>query len=104
MMADLMKIRANHNNGMTEVKVLMAHSMEGGFRKDSEGKLVPAHFITDVSAMWGAKVVLKCLWGQSVSQNPFLSFKFKGGAKGDKVQIKWNDNMGDSRIDEATIM
>jgi sulfur-oxidizing protein SoxZ len=38
-----------------------------------------------------------------VSQNPFLSFKFKGGAKGDKVAVKWVDTKGDSRTDEATI-
>ena len=39
----------------------------------------------------------------AVAQNPFLSFKFKGGAKGDKVVVKWSDNKGDSRTDEATI-
>ena len=33
----------------------------------------------------------------------FLSFKFKGAAKGDKVTVKWSDNKGDSRSDEATI-
>ena len=102
-MADPMKIRANFNNGVTEVKALMSHPMEGGLRKDSQGKIVPAHFISEVTAMHGSKVVLQCLWGQSVSQNPFLAFKFKGGAKGEKVQITWKDNKGDSRTDEATI-
>jgi sulfur-oxidizing protein SoxZ len=102
-MADPMKIRANNNNGVTEVKVLMAHPMEGGLRKDSQGKIVPAHFITDVTASVGGKVVMQCLWGQSVSQNPFLSFKFKGGAKGDKIQVSWKDNKGESRSDEASI-
>ncbi|MDO8703050.1 MAG: thiosulfate oxidation carrier complex protein SoxZ, partial [Undibacterium sp.] len=29
--------------------------------------------------------------------------KFKGGAKGEKVQINWKDNKGDARTDEATI-
>jgi sulfur-oxidizing protein SoxZ len=38
-----------------------------------------------------------------VSQNPFLAFKFKGAAKGDKVVVKWVDNKGESRTDEATI-
>lgn len=102
-MADPMKIRANHNNGVTEVKVLMAHPMEGGLRKDAQGKIVPAHYINEVTAMHGSKLVLQCLWGQSVSQNPFLAFKFKGGAKGEKVQINWKDNKGDTRTDEATI-
>lgn len=102
-MADPMKIRASHNNGVTEVKVLMSHPMEGGLRKDTEGKIVPAHYITEVTATAGGKTVLQAYWGQSVSQNPYLSFKFKGGAKGEKVQVNWVDNKGDKRSDEATI-
>jgi sulfur-oxidizing protein SoxZ len=38
-----------------------------------------------------------------VSQNPFLSFKFKGAAKGEKVQVKWTDNKGETRTDEVAI-
>lgn len=102
-MADPMKIRANAANGVTEVKVLMAHPMEGGMRKDASGNVVPAHYITDVTVKHGEKVVLQCMWGQSVSQNPYLAFKFKGGAKGEKVTVSWQDNKGDSRTDEATI-
>jgi sulfur-oxidizing protein SoxZ len=102
-MADPMKIRASHNNGLTEVKVLMAHPMEGGLRKDAAGKIVPAHYINEVSAVYENKAVLQCLWGQSVSQNPYLAFKFKGGMKGGKLQVTWKDNKGDTRTDEATI-
>lgn len=102
-MADPMKIRANHNAGVTEVKVLMAHPMEGGLRKDAQGNIVPAHYITDVSASVAGKVVLQCMWGQSVSQNPYLAFNFKGGAKGEKITVVWKDNKGDSRTDEAAI-
>jgi len=102
-MADPMKIRASAANGVTEVKVLMAHPMESGMRKDAAGNLVPAHFITDVVVKHGERVVMQCQWGQSVSQNPFLSFKFKGGAKGEKISVNWQDNKGDSRTDETTI-
>jgi sulfur-oxidizing protein SoxZ len=43
------------------------------------------------------------MFSGSVSQNPFLSFKFKGAAKGDKVAIKWVDTKGESRTDEVAI-
>ena len=102
-MADPMKIRAAHNNGVTEVKVLIAHPMEGGLRKDTEGKIVPAHYIREVTATHAGKTVLQCLWSQSVSQNPFLAFKFKGGAKGEKIQLAWVDSKGDKRTDEGII-
>ena len=103
-MADPMRIRANVDaQGVTEVKVLMSHEMETGQRKDSSGKLIPAHFIQEVTATHKGKSVLVAQWGPAVSKNPFMSFKFKGGAKGDKVAVTWVDNKGEKRTDEATI-
>ena len=102
-MADPMKIRANAVGDATEVKVLMNHEMETGQRKDAQGKTVPAWFIQNVAAAWNGKTVLSAQWGPAISKNPFLSFRFKGGAKGDKVKITWVDNKGETRTDEATI-
>src|SRR5438552_9774345 len=102
-MADPMKIRATLQGDAVEVKVLMNHEMETGQRKDAQGKTIPAWFIQSVSATCNDKTVLSAQWGPAVSKNPFLSFKFKGGAKGDKVVITWVDSRGDKRTDEATI-
>jgi sulfur-oxidizing protein SoxZ len=102
-MSDPMKIRATNANGVTEVRVLMSHPMETGQRKDAAGKTVPAHYITEVTAQHNGKTVLSANWTQAISQNPFLSFKFKGGAKGDKITVNWVDNKGEKRSDEAVI-
>jgi sulfur-oxidizing protein SoxZ len=102
-MADPMKIRATVQGDVVDVKVLMAHEMETGQRKDGSGNLVPAHFIQEVVAVHDGKTVLRAHWGPAVSKNPFLGFRFKGGKKGDKVSVTWIDNKGDKRTDEATI-
>ena len=102
-MADPMRIRAALAGDETTVRVLMSHVMETGTRKNPAGETIPAHFIRDVEATHNGKSVLKAMFSGSVSQNPFLSFKFKGGAKGDKVVVKWTDSKGDSRTDEAAI-
>ena len=102
-MADPMRIRASVVGDATEVKVLMNHEMETGQRKDAQGKTVPAWFIQNVTATWNGKTVLSAQWGPAISKNPFLSFRFKGGAKGDKVQVTWVDTKGETRTDEATI-
>jgi len=102
-MGDPMKSRANAVGDSTEVKVLMSHEMETGQRKDAQGKVIPAWFIQNVHVTHNDKVVLAAQWGTAVSKNPFMSFKFKGGAKGDKVKITWVDNHNDTRTDEATI-
>ena len=102
-MADPMRIRAVAKDGTVNVKVLMSHEMETGQRKDNAGNLVPAHFIQSVTATYNGKTVLSAQWGTAVSKNPFLEFNFKGGQKGEKIQVTWTDNKGDKRTDEAAI-
>lgn len=102
-MADPMKIRATNKDGVTEVKILMSHEMETGQRKDAAGATVPAWHITEVNAQHNGKTVLQAEFGVSVAKNPYLAFKFKGGAKGDKLAVTWLDNKGDKRTDEAAI-
>ena len=57
-MADPMKIRANVTGDSTEVKVLVAHEMETGQRKDAQGKTIPAWFIQNFKVTHNDKVVL----------------------------------------------
>ena len=102
-MADPMKIRATVVGDSTEVKVLMSHEMETGQRKDAKGETVPAWFIQNVLVTWNGKTVLSAQWGTAIAKNPFVSFKFKGGAKGDKIVIQWVDSRGDTRSDETVI-
>ena len=102
-MADPMRIRAQAKDDKTTVRVLMSHEMETGQRKDANGALVPAHFITEVSAEHNGRQVLAAQFGTAVSKNPYLAFKFKGGAKGDKLAVSWVDNKGDKRTDEVQI-
>ena len=102
-MADPMRIRANLVGDSTEVKVLMGHQMETGQRKDAQGKTIPAWFIQTVNVTHNGRTVLAAEWGPAVSKNPFLAFKFKGGAAGEKIQISWVDNRGEKRSDEAVI-
>ena len=102
-MGNPMRIRATTTNGVTEVKALMSHPMETGLRKDAGGAAVPALYIKQVLAKNNDKVVLAAEWGAAVSQNPFLQFRFKGGAPGDKLSIQWTDTGGDSRTDEVVL-
>ena len=102
-MADPMRIRAQAAGDKATVRVLMAHEMETGLRKDSAGKAIPAWFIQEVTASLNGKPVMTAQWGPSVAKNPFLQFNVKGAKAGDKIGITWTDNKGDKRTDEATV-
>jgi sulfur-oxidizing protein SoxZ len=98
------RIRAKLKGDVTEVKALMSHEMETGLRKDKKtGEKIPAHFIKEVNCEHNGKQVMLAQWGVAVSKNPYLSFKFKGGAAGDSIKISWDDNKGGSDSAEAKI-
>jgi len=98
-----MRIRAQASGDKATVRVLMSHEMESGQRKDAAGKIVPAWFIQEITASHNGKVVMTAEWGPAVSKNPFMQFSVKGAKAGEKVSVKWVDNRGDTRTDEATI-
>jgi len=96
------KIRAKLKGDVAEVKALLPHDMESGFRRDPQtNELVPAHFITDVVAEHNGEVVLTAYWGPAVSRNPFVAFSYKGAAAGDTLKVHWKDNEGDSSVTET---
>jgi len=98
-----MRIRARAEGTVADVRVLMAHEMETGQRKGSDGKVVPAWFIQEVVASHNGKQVMAAQWGPAVSKNPYLQFKVKGAKAGDKIAVTWKDNKGESRTDEAAV-
>jgi sulfur-oxidizing protein SoxZ len=98
-----MRIRTKLEGDVVQVRVLMSHPMETGLRKDADGQLVPAHFIELATFTYQGRTVLSAQWGPAISRNPYLSFKFSGAVKGEKIKISWVDNEGDSRTDEAII-
>ena len=103
-MPDPMRIRAQMAGAdKATVRVLMAHEMETGQRKDAAGKAIPAWYIQEVSAQLNGKTVLTAEWGTSVAKNPFLQFNVKGAKAGDKITISWKDNKGETRSDEAVV-
>jgi sulfur-oxidizing protein SoxZ len=102
-MADPMKIRVTLQGDLADVRVLMAHPMETGQRKDPAGKIVPLHFIQTITAQLNGKTVFNADVSQAVSRNPVFAFKVKGAKAGDKLSITWQDNKGEKRTDEVVI-
>lgn len=102
-MASSIRVRAVESGGVTSLKALVRHPMDSGFVKDSEGNVIPAHFIKVLTISHKGKNVFVANWGPAVSKDPFLEFRFKGGKKGDEVTISWVDNEGESDSTTATI-
>jgi sulfur-oxidizing protein SoxZ len=102
-MADPMKMRATLKGDVAEVRVLMGHPMETGQRKGPDGKLVPMHFIQNLEVKLNGKTVIEGQISQAVSRNPVFSFRLKGAKAGDKLEISWLDNKGDTNKTETAL-
>jgi sulfur-oxidizing protein SoxZ len=103
-MADPMKIRAQLQGDVADVKVLIFHPMETGLRKDGvTGQPVPMHFIQTLTASHNGRAVLEAQWSQAVSKNPFLNFRVRGAKPGDKIKVGWEDSRGEKASMEATL-
>ncbi len=103
-MVEAMRIRAVEKEGLVNLKVLMKHEMESGQRKDMNGKLVAAWFISQVDVVVKGKVMFTGHLGPAVSKDPFLNIKLKGLGKGDAIEIQWTDNRGMKRLDQTTVV
>ncbi len=104
MAAKTIEIRAKYNSGITTVNALITHPMESGYRVDSRtGNIVPPHFIQKVTCRYKEAVLLVAQWGIGMPMNPYLSFRFEGGEKGEQITLQWTDNKGNNDIARAVI-
>jgi len=91
------KIRTKQVDGMTELRVLIQHPMHTGRQKDPEtGALIPPHYLRSLRIERNGELLADCELSTAVSRDPYLSFRFRGGATGDRITARWVDNLGAS--------
>jgi sulfur-oxidizing protein SoxZ len=102
-MAEQIKLRAQIQGELTELRILLQHPMETGQRKDDKGMSVAMHFIQTFAVSHGGKMLIEGQLNTSVSRNPLFAFRVRGIKAGDKLTVSWLDNLGERRLDEFTI-
>ncbi|MEE8389000.1 MAG: thiosulfate oxidation carrier complex protein SoxZ [Acidiferrobacterales bacterium] len=96
-MARKMLMRARQTGDIAELMVRIQHPMETGMRKDkATKKIIPAHYIENMTVTHNGKKVVSCDMGIAVSRNPVMGFGLIGAKTGDKVTVSWKDNKGES--------
>lgn len=88
------RIRAKLKENETTVRLLLAHPMHTGRGKNETGELISAEFIQDIRCWRNADEVLTIKCGTATARNPYFSFQLLGGQLGDKITIRWVDNIG----------
>jgi sulfur-oxidizing protein SoxZ len=98
------KVRTRMQEGQVEVLILANHPMETGLRKDKKtGKVIPAHFIQELTVELNGKTMATASLGIAVSENPLLGFRIKTAKNGDKLKVTWRDNQGQTDVVETKV-
>lgn len=79
-----------------EVRTLMLHPMETGFREGPDGKPVPRRIIEHFNAELDGKTVLSARFHAAVSANPYLAFQLAPRTDGE-LRLHWRDETGEER-------
>ena len=98
------RFRVRLNDKIADVKIMIFHPMETGYRKDKLTKnMIPKHFIHTVKIGHNQKPIMQVHWSRSVSKNPYLNFRVPNAIGGDELTIAWEDNMGESGVGTTII-
>jgi sulfur-oxidizing protein SoxZ len=74
-----------------EIKTLISHRMESGFRTDDTGARIPRHIITKFICTYNDQVVFEADWYPAISANPYLAFTTVATESGELV-FTWVDD------------
>ncbi len=85
-----------------EIKTLISHEMESGYRPDNVGKLVPRDIITLFVATYNGQEIFRADFFPAIAANPFVSFTTVAMDSG-KIEFKWTGDNGFAATETATI-
>ena len=85
-----------------EIKTLMSHPMETGFRTGADGQLVPRDIIEKFVCTYNGEVVFSAQLHPAITANPFISFTTMATESGTLV-FSWTDNKGETQVQTASL-
>jgi sulfur-oxidizing protein SoxZ len=85
-----------------EIKTLMSHIMETGFRHTSAGELVPRDIITSFVCRYNGNEIFRADLFPAIAANPYLSF-FTVAKESGKFEFEWIGDNGFSETASAAI-
>jgi len=77
-----------------EIKALIRHPMETGYRVNSVGEPIPRHIIQLFTVTYAGEEVFRMDLTQGVAANPFIAFSTVATKSGELV-FRWEDNRGE---------
>jgi sulfur-oxidizing protein SoxZ len=85
-----------------EIKTLMSHIMETGYRRTSTGEVVPRDIITSFSCRYNGTEIFRADLFPAIAANPFITF-FTVATESGKFDFEWIGDRGFTETASASI-
>ena len=85
-----------------QIKTLISHIMETGFRHDNVGKPIPRDIITDFVCKYNGQEIFRAELFPAVSANPFFAFSTIATESG-TLTFEWSGDRGFSATESADV-
>ena len=85
-----------------EIKTLMSHIMETGFRRTATGDIIPRNIITSFTCRYNGAEIFRAELFPATAANPFITFSTIATDSG-KFDFEWIGDNGFSETASASI-
>ena len=99
----LINVPARASRGQViEIKALIQHVMETGYRPDLSGKLIPRDIINKFVCTYNGTEIFRADLHPAIAANPFLSF-YTVATESGVLTFTWTGDDGKSFVEKANI-
>jgi sulfur-oxidizing protein SoxZ len=103
MASALINVPAKAKRGdIIEIKTLMSHIMETGYRHLASGEIVPRDIVTSFACRFNGKEIFRADLFPAIATNPFITF-FTTVTESGKFEFEWIGDRGLSETASASI-
>lgn len=85
-----------------EIRVMIGHAMETGYRRGSDGERLPRDILTDFRCEFEGEPVFSARLYPAISANPFLSFGMIADRSGELV-FSWRGDRGFAHTERVAL-
>ena len=87
---------------VVEIKTLISHPMETGFRTGPDGALIPRDIIHRFTCTYNGEEIFSADLFPAITANPFITFTTVAAESGE-LALSWTDDKGQTQTETAKI-
>ena len=76
-----------------ELKVLIQHPMESGYRRNSQGEAIPRNILNLFECFYGQDIIMSGELGPGIAANPILTFHARATETA-IIRFRWTEQTG----------